>query len=189
VPRIIAIGAGHDIPSDLGKVIFDGKIKEFFLNQRIALVSQEDLIDRGYIVHDFEGNLIRKKIPWINTVNAIASVEIHHNAHNHTKIQGAETIYHPKSLTGRIFADVVIEAIAEEGFRVNGVKQGWYRYNPKSKKFYAFTSKIWSASIIVECAYLTNKYDLDVIQQKDYSERMGRAIARGVNYYVKTYVT
>jgi len=185
--QILAIGAGHDIPFDLGKVVLDGKIKEFFYNQRVALVVQEDLIDRGYTVHDFEGHLSQKKIPFINLIHPILSVEIHHNANNDTATRGAETIHHPNSKKGKLLAEVVLEAIKEEGFKTNKVHEGWYRYNPKSKKFFAFTSRIKVPSIIIECAYFTNWADVKTVQQNDYPKRMGKAIARGVNWYVKTH--
>lgn len=188
--KVLAVDGGHDIPFDLGKVILDPvnkkRIKEFFLNGFVALVTQEDLIDRGYKVYDFEGNLVRKKIPFINTVNAFAAVEIHHNAHRLPNVHGAEVIYHPGSKKGEALADYILTEIRQEGFEINGIKKGWWRYNPKLGKFYAFTSKIWTPAVIVECGYMTNKKDLQTILQDNYHKQMGRAIAQGMDYYVKS---
>jgi len=188
--KIIAIDGGHNIPQDLGKVVLHPntkkRIKEFFLNGYVALAAQEDLIDRGYIVYDFEGSLVRKKIPFINTVKANVAVEIHHNAHSIPTVRGAEVIYHPGSKKGAILADYILTEIRQEGFETNGVKEGWYRYNPKLGKFYAFTSKIWSPAVIVECGYMTNNEDLAGMLKANYSKKMGKAIARGIASYVKS---
>ena len=187
--KTIAIDAGHNIPQDLGKVVLHPdtkkRIKEFFLNKYVALVVQEDLIDRGYTVHDFEGSLVRKKITFINTVKANIAVEIHHNAHSIPTVRGAEVIYHPGSKKGEVLADYILTEIRQEGFETNGVKEGWYRYNPKLGKFYAFTSKIWSPAVIVECGYMTNEKDLEIILCSNYYEKMGKAIARGIDSYAK----
>lgn len=77
------------------------------------------------------------------------------------------------------------DAIKEEGFETRGIFEGWWRYNPKSQKFYAFTSKIWKPSIIVECSYLTNPTDRAMIQDLEYAHDFGLAIAKGVKNYVE----
>ena len=186
--KTIAIGEGHNTPQDMGfeyNPQKDDWLIEFCENLKILPYVIEYLYKWDYRVEDFSGHLIREKIPFINTSKADFSVEIHHNANNSEKFRGAEVIYHPKSIQGKKAAQVMLDAIKKEGFEIRGIFEGWWRYNPKSNKYYAFTSKLWKPSVIVECAYFTNQTDRNVISYFDYPHDMGLAIAKGIKNYVE----
>ena len=180
----IAIDAGHNTPHDLGHV-YDNEIFEFWENRIVAAYAGRYLQQWGYTVEDFQGHLIREKIPFINSRNAELSIEIHHNANKSETIRGAEVIYHPNSKQGKKAAECIIDAMKLEGFRTRGVFEGYFRYD-KSRGFFAWTAKLWKPSIIVECLYLTNAVDRQVLLYEDYYKDMGFAIAQGAKNYVET---
>ncbi len=157
---------------------------EFCENLKILPYAIEYLYKWGYKIEDFHGHLIREKIPFINSKNAELSIEIHHNANKSEKFRGTEVIYHPNSKKGKKAAQIMLDAIKGEGFEIRGIFPGYYRYD-KSKGFFAFTAKIWKPSIIVECTYLTNAIDRNVISYFDYPHDMGLAIAKGAKNYVE----
>jgi len=181
--KTIAIDAGHNTPHDLG-FIYDDELFEFWENRIVAAYAGRYLQQWGYKVEDFQGHLVRDKIPLINSRNAELSIEIHHNANKSEKIRGAEVIYHPNSKQGKKAAKCVLDALKFEGFTTRGIFEGYYRYD-KSKGFFAWTAKLWKPSIIVECAYFTNPIDRQVLRYENYHKDIGFAIAKGAMKYVK----
>ena len=136
----IAIDAGHNTPNDLG-FVYDNEFFEFWENRLVAAWAGKYLCQWGYKVEDFQGHLIREKIPFVNSKAATLSVEIHHNATSSETIRGAEVIYHPNSKKGKQAANIMLDAIKQQGFTTRGIFEGYFRYD-KSRGFFAWTAKL-----------------------------------------------
>ena len=186
--KIIAIGEGHNTPQDMGVQYKDenSHLIEFCENLKILPFTIEHLYKWGYRVEDFHGHLIREKVPFVNSRIAELSIEIHHNWYSSEKIRGAEVIYHPNSKRGKKAAELMLDAIRDEGFETRGVFEGYYRYD-KSKGFYAFTAKLWKPSIIVECGYFSDPVFRLRVKELAYAQDFGLAIAKGARNYVENY--
>lgn len=71
---------------------------------------------------------LRQKVEWLNKQHPDVAIEIHFNGSHNSKVNGCETLFHPKSKKGRALAAVVHNSYAGKmNNRDRGIKEGWYR--------------------------------------------------------------
>ena len=180
--KSIAVSIGHNPPRDYG---FQKKGKaEYFYNASVAIELQKELYENEYIVYYPHGSL-KTKVDMINHLfKPEIAVEIHHNSNSRKMEKGAEIIYHPTSIQGKILAEKILKEMEYRGFETGGIFKGYYRYD-KTKGYFYFTSKTNMPAVIIECAYMTNADDFAVMNEIDYFRKMAHAIYRGIENYVE----
>jgi N-acetylmuramoyl-L-alanine amidase len=178
----IAIGAGHNPPKDFGCIYQD--FTEYDWNLKVAIQSQIELSKTNHTYYDFKGTL-PEKTKYINSINADIAIEIHHNCNINSDIKGTEIIYHPESIKGKLLAEKIMRTFyLYPEFRIN-LKEGYYRYDPTRGYFY-FLSHTKMPAIILECAYLTNETDRQLMLKSNYKNNIAKALIGGIENYVET---
>ena len=115
---------------------------------------------------------LKDKVGFINARKCALAVEIHFNSakqwvdrDNDGVVdegedfhvgRGCETLYYPGSAKGREAAKIVQAAMAETLPPDRGVKEGWYRMNPKFGPDY-FLKKTRCTSLIIEPEFIHRK--------------------------------
>jgi len=140
------------------------------------------------LIVDYIGNnavlvpngVIKDKVQFINDRDPVDSiaVEIHFNSAKDdqgTPIgEGAETLYYPDSVKGRVIATKVQAALAGL-FRDRGVKEGWYRMQKRFGPDY-FLARTKCPAIIIEPDFIHRR---EYIQTR--REQACRAIANALH--------
>lgn len=167
----IAVGHGG---KDSGAVA--NGIKEKDANLVIALACRNELMRHGVTVGmsrttDEDDKTTVKEC---NAYNPDYALDIHNNAGSG---DGAEIFYHYKGGASKTLAQNVLNAIVALGQNSRGIKT---KKNVWGKDYYEFIRETKAPAIIVECAFLDNKKDVQIIDTDAEQKAMGKAIAKGV---------
>lgn len=174
MPKVF-LGVGHG-GTDSGAI--GNGFKEKDLNLSIALACNEILVNHGVTVMmsrtKDENDSISDEIRECNTFKPDLAIDIHNNAGGG---DGAECFYHHLGGKGKTLAENVLAEIVKTRQNSRGVKT---RVNSSGKDYYAFIRETSAPAIIVECAFLDNAADIQILNTVDKQSAMGIAIARGI---------
>lgn len=171
----VYIGVGHG-GSDPGAVA--NGLKEKNLNLAIALSLQSELARHGVLTKvsrttDVDESLAAK----INECNAYApdlALDIHNNAGGG---DGAEVFHSVKGGKGATLATNILAEVKKIGQNSRGAKT---KSNSNGSDYFGFIRSTNAPAVIVECAFVDNKTDIQIIDTAAEQAAMGVAIARGV---------
>lgn len=171
----VFIAPGHG-GSDPGAVA--NGLKEKDLNLTISLACRDELVRHGVSVKmSRETDVAETLSQQTNESNAFApdlSVNIHNNAGGG---DGAEVFYSIKGGTSKTLAVNILDEIVKIGQNSRGAKT---RKNDSGTDYYGFIRNTKAPAVIVECAFLDNKTDVQIIDTAAEQKVMGIAIAKGV---------
>ena len=171
----VFLGVGHG-GADSGAV--GNGLKEKDLNLQIALECQKVLVRHGVTVGmsrtKDENDTLNEEIKECNAFNPDLAVDIHNNAGGG---DGAEAFHHYGGGTGKTLAINILEAIVAIGQNSRGAKT---RKNDRGTDYYGFIRETKAPAVIVECAFIDNAKDIQIIDTLAEQKTMGVAIAKGI---------
>ena len=171
----VFIGVGHG-GSDPGAVANNTKEKD--LNLSIALACREELERHGVAVKmsrtKDENDSLSEEIKECNAFSPDLVVDIHNNAGGG---DGAEVFHHHGGGKGKTLAENILAEIVKTGQNSRGTK---IRKNSQGKDYYGFIRQTSCPAVIVECAFVDNVKDLEILATEGKRQLMGQAIAKGI---------
>jgi len=171
----VFIGVGHG-GSDPGAVANGFLEKD--LNLPIALACREALERHGVtVLMSREGDAeesLSGKIADCNRFAPDLALDIHNNAGGG---DGAEVYHHHGGGTGKILANNILDEVIKIGQNSRGAK---IKKNANGRDYYAFIRDTAAPAVIVECAFLDNSTDIQIIDTAEEQKAMGTAIAKGI---------
>ena len=171
----VFLGVGHG-GSDPGAVA--NGVKEKDLNLSIALACRELLEWYGVTVGmsraKDENDPIGEEVKECNAFAPDLAVDIHNNAGGG---DGGEVFYHHGGGKGKTLAENILAEIVKVGQNSRGIKT---RTNSSGKDYYAFIRNTNCPAVIVECAFVDNATDLQILATEEKRKEMGVAIAKGI---------
>lgn len=187
---VIVVDAGHGEP-DGGAVSSDG-VKESDLNLQIALKLEEALLEEGFDVimtREDENNIapenhqssvremkvadIDKRIEITNASGADMLISIHMNKFSATQYHGWQTFYQKNSEESKRLAESIQEEIKKSVQRENN-RTALKIENIKLMD----NAKI--PAVIVECGFLSNEEEKNLLQQEAYQNKLVTGIVNGI---------
>ena len=171
----VFIGVGHG-GSDPGAVANNTKEKD--LNLQIALACKDYLVKHGVEVKmsrtKDENDTLSDEIKECNAFSPDLAVDIHNNAGGG---DGAEVFHHYGGGIGKSLATNILDEITKIGQNSRGVKT---RKNAAGRDYYGFIREVSAPAVIVECAFVDNATDLEILATEGKRKSMGQAIAKGI---------
>ena len=171
----VFISAGHG-GSDPGAC--SGNVKEKDLNLSIALACRDELERHGVEVKmsrtKDENDPVGDEVKECNSYNPTYGISIHNNAGGG---DGCEVFYSHLGGKGKILAENILAEMVKTGQNSRGIKT---RVNSQGKDYYAFIRNTSCPAVIVECAFVDNATDLQILATEDKRKAMGVAIAKGI---------
>ena len=171
----VFLGVGHG-GSDPGAVANGFNEKD--LNLSIALACNAELIRHGVSVQmsrtKDENDTLNDEIKECNAFNPDYAVDIHNNAGGG---DGVEAFYHHGGGKGKTLAENVLAEIVAIGQNSRGAKT---KKNSAGKDYFGFIRETKAPAIIVECAFVDNAKDMQIIDTAAEQKAMGIAIAKGI---------
>jgi N-acetylmuramoyl-L-alanine amidase len=171
----VFIGVGHG-GSDPGAVANNTKEKD--LNLSIALACRDMLVRHGVSVKmsrtKDENDTLSEEIRECNAFAPDLAVDIHNNAGGG---DGAEVFYHYGGGKSKSLAENILAEIVKVGQNSRGAKT---RKNSNGKDYYGFIRETSAPAVIVECAFVDNASDLEILATESQRKTMGEAIAKGI---------
>lgn len=153
------------------------KLREF-LEQGGAEVALTRKTDEALGGGKREDMAARKKIA--NESGGDILVSIHQNAFPSPKVKGAQVFYHKSSENGKVLAEALQESLRQR------VDDGNQRQAKENADYYILrTTEI--PAVIVECGFLSNREEEELLNDETYQERLAWAIYCGIlNYFEQT---
>ena len=174
MPKVF-IGVGHG-GSDPGAVT--NGVKEKDLNLSIALACRDELVRHGISVkmsrEKDESDPLSEEIRECNAFAPDLAVDIHNNAGGG---DGAEVFYHYGGGKSKTLAENILAEIVKVGQNSRGAKT---KLNASGKDYYGFIRETSCPAVIVECAFVDNAKDLQILATERDKKLMGVAIAKGI---------
>lgn len=187
--ELIIVDAGHG-GFDPGKVGVTG-VLEKDINLSIALKLKKILVDSGYQVimtreedqalcHEKAGGKkmsdLKSRVSIINENHPALTVSIHQNSYS-AGTKGAQVFYYTRSEESKEFANVlqntVKEKLADGNHRVEKGNESYYMLK-KSEGIFA----------IIECGFLSNPEEEQLLKTDTYQQSMAEAIAEGIENFL-----
>ena len=173
----ICIHAGHNP---------DGKIacgavgygKESTLAREVCAYLEEYLSPYANVVNVTcddgvsASDVLKKVICRTNSENPNLSVSIHLNAATTDKAHGSEVLYYAGNTSTACLGVYICKEIEKNGYYYRGAKP--------SKKL-AVLRKIKCDSVLVECAFVTNRGDMNMFNSRQVAKRIAKGILRYYN--------
>lgn len=189
----IVIDPGHG-GFDPGKVGVEETILEKDINLNISLFLKDKLKKAGYQVimtreedkglyEETDSNKkitdMRNRVETINSSNALLAVSVHQNSFTQASSKGAQVFYHSQSQDGKVLAEIIQEQIKEV------IKDENHRV-AKSNESYYMLKKTTCPIVIVECGFLSNPEEAQLLTTEKYQKKMAQGIFKGIESYIKS---
>lgn len=171
----VFLGVGHG-GSDPGAAANGFKEKDLNLSIALACKAELEKYDVSVAISrttdETEG--LETRIKECNAYAPDLALDIHNNAGGGN---GAEAYYHFGGGTGKTLAENVLAEIVKIGQNSRGAK---IKKNSAGKDYFGFIRNTAAPAVIVECAFVDNKSDLEIIDTAQEQKAMGIAIAKGI---------
>ena len=186
----VVIDSGHG-GSDPGKVGIND-VLEKDINLKIAQMVEKELKEKGYkvvmtrkadqmLTNETDGNTkikdMKARVDLINDTAPGLAVSIHQNSYHEEAIHGAQVFYYSHSEEGQAAAKVMQQALL--GADSENKRQ------EKANDTYYLLKRTQVPTIIVECGFLSNQKEADLLAGEDYQQKIAIAIAEGIDGYLK----
>lgn len=187
---MVVIDVGHG-GSDPGKVGVDGSLEKE-INLQIALklrkyLEQSDVdvimtreTDTG--LHSEEPGSkkladMKRRCEIIEECGADLVVSIHQNSYPEEYVSGGQVFYYADSEKGKKLAEILQE-------RFTYVLGAENRRLAKPNESYYLLLHVKCPIVIVECGFLSNRREAEMLQQENYQDRMAWTIHMGILAYL-----
>lgn len=173
--RSVFLGVGHG-GNDPGATA--NGVKEKDLNLSIAQACAAELQRHGVQVKmsrtKDENDDLTEEIKECNAYDPDLAVDIHNNAGGG---DGVEAYYHYKGGLSKTLAQNILAEVVKIGQNSRGAKT---KRQSDGSDWYGFIRETVPPAVIVECAFVDNKTDLQIIDTEAERQKMGLAIAKGI---------
>ena len=185
----IVIDAGHG-GIDPGKVGINAlekdinlalalKLRDKFSQDSIRIILTRDsdtgLYSEGSTNKKAEDMQTRCKI--ISDASPIFTVSLHQNSYPSPEVCGAQVFYFGQSQDGKKLADMIQDSL------ISNVDPDNHRV-AKANESYYLLKKTPTPTVIVECGFLSNPTEADLLLTDDYQNQLVDAIYNGIQNYL-----
>ena len=171
----VFLGIGHG-GTDSGAT--GNGFKEKDLNLTIGLACRDELERHGVTVkmsrEKHEADPLKDEVKECNAFNPDLALDIHNNAGGG---DGAEVYHYSKGGKSKELAQNILNAIVALGQNSRGLKT---KIGNGGADYFGFIREIKAPSVIVECAFVDNATDIQIINTAEKQRKMGVAVAQGV---------
>jgi N-acetylmuramoyl-L-alanine amidase len=188
----IAIDAGHG-GIDPGKVGVNDALEKD-INLAIALKLERNLAQNGINVvmtrTDDDGLYeesdtnkkvtdMKKRLEIIEAANPLLAVSIHQNSYPEPSVSGVQVFYYKDSIKSKEAATIM------QAQMIKTLKPEKQR-EAKDNSSYYLLKKTSVPIMIVECAFMSNPTEADLLTQENYQEKVAWAVYMGIMEYINT---
>lgn len=195
LPTII-LDAGHG-GEDGGAVAVNG-IEEKKINLAIALLVRDKLTSAGYCVQmiretdtavgdttlstlaERKRSDIQYRTQVVNQTENCILVSIHQNFFEQSQYSGAQMFYSPNNTRSAQLAESIRRAV------ISQTQPNNTRENKQAESGIYLLNHVDVPAVIVECGFLSNPEEADLLSTPTYQEKIASAVADGITDFLKS---
>ncbi|MDE7105763.1 MAG: N-acetylmuramoyl-L-alanine amidase [Anaeroplasmataceae bacterium] len=188
-PLVVYIDPGHggmDGGASIGNIKestltleISKKIKEVFEKSSIQVMltreNDDDLSDGDFVKRED----MLKRVNTINTSSAALALSIHLNKFSIEKYRGAQVFYSKTNSNNQLLAETMQTSLC------NYLKNTERKIVKRENIF--LLNKVTIPCCIVECGFMSNKEEFQLLQTEEYQYKIAYALLYGVEDYLKLY--
>ena len=189
--RTVLVDVGHG-GADPG-MIGVGGLEEKGINLQIAVKLKAILEEKGYTVvmtreedkglydedsRNQKAQDLQRRIAIIKECRPVLCVSIHQNSYQDSEVYGPQVFYYEDSAQGKELAELIQKEL-NTGLEVARPRVA------KGNKTYYLLKRSESVLNIVECGFLTNPKEAELLQTEEYQKQVAEAVAKGIDAYLK----
>ena len=189
----VVVDAGHG-GSDPGKVGTNGALEKdinLAIAKRLAvLLEQSDVKvvmtredDNSLNDSDADSKKVqdmKRRIALMEETDPDLVVSIHQNSYPTSDVKGAQVFYYTASADGKQLADII------QNRMIQGLDPQNHRM-AKANDSYYLLKKTTKPTVIVECGFLSNPEEAELLCDKHYQERVAWQVHMGVIQYLNSF--
>lgn len=187
----VVVDCGHG-ENDPGKIGVNGALEKD-INLEIGKMVEKRLKEKGYRVVMTrtddkilaeEGSTNKKaqdmkaRVALINETKPVLAVSVHQNSYHDSEVSGAQVFYYSHSTEGETAAKVMQESLLSV--------EPENKRQAKANDSYYLLKRTEVPTIIVECGFLSNPEEADLLSDEEYQKKVADAIADGVEKYLES---
>lgn len=192
---IVVIDAGHG-GFDPGKVGINNTIEKDinlsvamklknlleFHDIKVIMTRDEDIdfASSSRIIKAMKKEDLSKRVKIINSSDAIIAISIHQNSFTQNSARGSQVFYYVNSEKGRILAENIQDCLKQT------MNDNNHRL-AKSNSTYYLLKNSKPPLVIVECGFLSNRAEAELLCNGEYQDKIAWAIQLGVIEYLEDY--
>lgn len=119
---------------------------------------------------------MKARVALINEKKPVIAVSIHQNSYSEESIHGAQVFYYTHSKSGEKSAKILQESMREV--------DSDNKRQAKENDTYYLLKKTQVPTVIVECGFLSNQKEADLLITEEYQDKMADAVVKGINEYI-----
>lgn len=155
------------------------KLKKYLEQQDIRVVMTRETDEGLYEESDSNKKVrdMKNRLAIMEETNPALTISIHQNSYPEEAVSGMQVFYYETSTEGKVLAEMMqqtmIECLRPQKERA-----------AKANDTYYLLKKTTVPIVIVECGFLSNRVEADMLVSPDYQEKMAWAIHMGVLRYL-----
>lgn len=122
---------------------------------------------------------MRKRCEIISKAKPVFTVSIHQNSYPQESVKGAQVFYYGQSQQGEKLAKTLQKVLIEQLDPQN-------HRQAKANESYFMLKKTESPTVIVECGFLSNYEEAQLLVTEEYQQKIAQAVAAGILQCLKT---
>ena len=189
--KVIVIDAGHG-GADPGMVGIGG-LEEKGINLAVSMKLKESLEDQGFTVvmtrtedqglyqegaRNKKVQDMQNRIEIMEKAKPLLAVSVHQNSYTEESVKGPQVFYYESSAEGQKLAVSIQNALNTELSVERPRKE-------KGNTSYFLLKKSPCVLNIVECGFLTNEKEAELLQTEEYQQTIVEAVTKGIVQYVR----
>lgn len=189
--KVIVIDAGHG-GEDPGMVGIGG-LEEKGINLAVSMKLKESLEDQGFTVvmtrtedqglyqegaRNKKVQDMQNRIEIMEKAKPLLAVSVHQNSYTEESVKGPQVFYYESSAEGQKLAVSIQNALNTELSVERPRKE-------KGNTSYFLLKKSPCVLNIVECGFLTNEKEAELLQTEEYQQKIVEAVTKGIVQYVR----
>lgn len=185
---VLDAGHGGDDPGKVGVNDVEEKTINLAIAKKAETLLKKEKIDvvmtrdEDTMLAGPDGELtkvgdMKARVAKINEVNPILTVSIHQNSYHQEGIMGAQVFYYSHSEEGKKAAELMQEALL--------ILNTENHRKAKANDTYYLLKRTQVPTIIVECGFLSNWEEAELLKDEEYQENVAEAIVNGIKAYME----
>ncbi len=188
--RLVVVDAGHggDDPGKVGVNDVEEKEVNLAIAKKVEALLKKEKIETvmtretDTMLGGQSGKItkvgdMKARVAKINKAAPALAVSIHQNSYHQEGVMGAQVFYYSHSEEGKQAAELMQKALLVLNTENNR--------KAKANDSYYLLKRTEAPTIIVECGFLSNWEEAELLKDEEYQEKVAGAIAEGIKAYIE----